>query len=253
MDQKQIIVLGGINMDLVALSPRFPAPGETVVGSRFLTYPGGKGANQAVAAARAGGNTLMVGRVGNDEFGPQLLEALHLSGVNTSNVGTSDISSGIAIILIDDSSQNQITQILGANETCGNDEKQKISSLLEYSSTLLLQLEVSIDLSLEVAQEAYQKDVTVILDPSPVRPFSDELLNYCSVITPNETDAEALIGFPVTNRETAEKAAYNLLGKGISNAIIKLGEHGAFYANTSESGYILSLIHISEPTRRYAI
>ena len=86
-------------MDLVALSPRFPAPGETVVGSRFLTYPGGKGANQAVAAARAGGNTLMVGRVGNDEFGPQLLEALHLSGVNTSNVGTSDISSGIAIIL----------------------------------------------------------------------------------------------------------------------------------------------------------
>ena len=142
----------------------------------------------------------MVGRVGNDEFGPQLLEALHLSGVNTSNVGTSDISSGIAIILIDDSSQNQITQILGANETCGNDEKQKISSLLECSSTLLLQLEVSIDLSLEVAQEAYQNDVT--------------------------------------NRETAEKAAYNLLGKGISNAIIKLGEHGAFYANTSESGYI---------------
>ena len=129
MDQKQIIVLGGINMDLVALSPRFPAPGETVVGSRFLTYTGGKGANQAVAAARAGGNTLMVGRVGNDEFGPQLLEALHLSGVNTSNVGTSDISSGIAIILIDDSSQNQITQILGANETCGNAEKQKISSL----------------------------------------------------------------------------------------------------------------------------
>ena len=238
MDQKQIIVLGGINMDLVALSPRFPAPGETVVGSRFLTYPGGKGANQAVAAARAGGNTLMVGRVGNDEFGPKLLEALHLSGVNTSNVGTSDISSGIAIILIDDSSQNQITQILGANETCGNDEKQKISSLLEYSSTLLLQLEVSIDLSLEVAQEAYQNDVTVILDPSPVRPFSDELLNYCSVITPNETDAEALIGFPVTNRETAEKAAYSLLGKGVSNAIIKLGEHGAFYANTSESGYI---------------
>ena len=102
----------------------------------------------------------------------------------------------------------------------------------------MLQLEVSIDLSLEVAQEAYQNDVTVILDPSPVRPFSDELLNYCSVITPNETDAEALIGFPVTNRETAEKAAYNLLGKGISNAIIKLGEHGAFYANTSESGYI---------------
>ena len=238
MYQKQIIVLGGINMDLVALSPRFPAPGETVVGSQFLTYPGGKGANQAVAAARAGGNTLMVGRVGNDEFGPKLLEALNRSGVNTDNIEVSDVSSGIALILIDDSAQNQIIQVLGANETCGSSEEEKISAVLDSSSTLMLQLEVSINLSLDVARKAHQNGVTVILDPSPVRPFPNELLSYCSVITPNETDAEALIGFPVTNREAAEKAAHALVAKGISNAIIKLGEHGAFYANTNESGYI---------------
>ena len=118
--QIQVVVLGGINIDLVTVAERSPDAGETVVGSRFLTYPGGKGANQAVAAARMGAGTLMVGKVGDDIFGPQLTEALASSGVDVSGVAVEPgISSGLAVINIDASSQNRIVQILGANETCG--------------------------------------------------------------------------------------------------------------------------------------
>ena len=135
-----VVALGGINLDLVTVSPRFPEAGETVVGSRFLTYPGGKGANQAVAAARMGAGTLMVGKVGDDVFGPQLTQAMAASGVDVSGVAVEPgVSSGIAVINIDASSQNRIIQILGANETCGEAEKQRIIEALPEASVLLLQ------------------------------------------------------------------------------------------------------------------
>ncbi|MEC9308937.1 MAG: ribokinase [Chloroflexota bacterium] len=235
---ESIIVLGGINMDLVTFTPRFPLAGETIVGTKFVTYPGGKGANQAVAASRSGGSVYMIGRVGNDDFGPQLISDLNLAGVNTSGVGVSDTNSGIAIITIDDSSQNQIIQVLGANDTCGETESTRIGELIETSSTLLLQLEVSIDLSLDVAKLAHKRGKTVILDPSPVRPFPEDVYHYCSVITPNETDAEALVGFVVTDLESAELAAMTLINRGVPNVIIKLGEQGALYANTDGRGHI---------------
>ncbi len=159
-------------MDLVTISPRFPQPGETVVGSRFLTYPGGKGANQAVAAARMGAPTAMVGRVGDDVFGPQLIDTLAASGINVDGVAIApDTTSGIAVISIDESAQNQIIQILGANATCSEAEASRVLLALADASTLLLQLEVSVDLSLQVAKEASALGKTVILDPGPVRPI----------------------------------------------------------------------------------
>ena len=234
-----IVVLGGINMDLVTLTSRFPAAGETVVGHRFLTYGGGKGANQAVAAGRMGGRVAMVGRVGDDVFGPQALATLVDAGVDVSPVGVSEnTSTGIAVISIDDSAQNQIVQVLGANDTCGEEEAGKIMSLLNEASTLLLQLEVSIDLSLTAAQAASARGVRVILDPSPVRPLPEEFYACCDIITPNETDAQALVGFSVNDRDSAARAAEVLLGRGVGTVIVTLGPQGAYYATSRETGLV---------------
>ena len=232
--QASIVVLGGINMDLVTISQRFPEAGETVVGSRFLTYPGGKGANQAVAAARMGADVALVGRVGDDVFGPQLVESLATSGVDVSGVAVQPAtSSGLAVISIDSSSQNRIIQILGANDTCGEDEAGQVRRALHGASTLLLQFEVSVDLSLKVAQEAASLGKTVILDPGPVRPLLSEIYekfySCCSIITPNETEAQALVGFPVTDIASAAKAASALVDRGVLTAVIKLGAQGAYY------------------------
>ena len=226
-----IVVLGGINMDLVTYSDRFPAAGETVVGRRFLTYAGGKGANQAVAAARMGGRTSMVGQVGADLFGPQLLEGLTAAGVDVSGTAVAEgETSGIAVISIDGSAQNRIVQVLGANSTCGPAQSDAAGTALAGASVLMLQLEVPVEVSLAAARAAKAAGKTVILDPGPVRPFPEELLQLADVITPNETEAEALVGFPVNNIMAAERAAGELLRRGAGTAIIKLGALGAVFA-----------------------
>ncbi len=234
-----VVVLGGINMDLVTISARFPRPGETVVGSRFLTYPGGKGANQAVAAARMGAATAMVGRVGDDVFGPQLIETLRDSGIKVDGVAVAqDTTSGIAVINIDESAQNQIIQILGANDTCGDAEAVRVGQALVNASTLLLQLEVSVDLSLKVAKKAFEHGKTVILDPGPVRQIPSEFFAYCSVITPTETEAQALVGFPVVDRTSAAQAAEQLLARGVGIAVVKLGAQGVYFANADGGDFV---------------
>ena len=236
LNRISVVALGGINMDLVTVSSRFPEAGETVVGSRFLTYPGGKGANQAVAAARMGVNTLMVGKVGDDIFGPQLIEALAASCVDVSGVAVEPgVSSGLAVINIDAFSQNRIIQILGANESCGETEGERVMQALQGASVLLLQLEVSVELSLSVARKAAAQGKTVILDPGPVRPLPVEFYSCCQIITPNETEAQALVGFPVADIPSAARAAQLLVGRGVRVAIIKLGAQGAYFA-TKEGG-----------------
>ena len=227
-------------MDLVTFAPRFPRLGETVVGNRFLTYAGGKGANQAVAAARMGASSAMVGRVGGDIFGPQLLDGLAAAGVDISGVGVNkDESSGIAVIGVDETAQNCITQVLGANNSCGPEQAAAVKLGLPGATALLLQLEVSVELSLEVAREAKAQGVSVMLDPAPVRPMPAELLSLCDVITPNETEAQALVDFPVIGSESAAKAAEVLLEKGVGTAVIKLGSQGAYFASQSSRGMVL--------------
>jgi ribokinase len=234
-----IVVLGGINMDLVTLTARFPEAGETVVGRQFLTYAGGKGANQAMAAARMGARVAMVGRIGDDIFGPQAIRSLEDAGVDVSGVAvTPGTSTGIAVINIDDTAQNQIIQVLGANNTCGEAEAEKVMELLYRASALLLQLEVSVELSLKVAQAAAARGVPVILDPSPVRPLPPAFYTCCDVITPNETDAQALVDYPVADRESAALAAGTLLSRGIDTAVVKLGPQGAYYATLEGGEYV---------------
>ncbi len=240
-DEKRpvVVALGGINMDLVAVASRLPEAGETVVGSRFLTYPGGKGANQAVAAARMGAETFMVGRVGDDIFGPQLIDSLAAAGVDVSGVSEEPgVSSGIGFIAIDASAQNRIIQILAANDTCGQTEADRVRRALKGNAALLLQLEVSIELSLELAHEAAALGNIVVLDPGPVRPLPEAFFACCHVITPNETEAEALVGFPVIDPASAARAAGALLSRGVPVAIIKLGAQGAYYATAEGGEYV---------------
>ena len=238
-DRPLILSLGGINMDLVTFSERLPADGETVVGERFVTYPGGKGANQAVAAARMGARSAMVGRVGDDVFGPQLTDLLQEAGVETGAVGISpETNSGIAVISVGEGGQNRIVQVLGANDTCGDAEYDAVATLLPQASALMLQLEVSIDLSIRVAELAASQGVPVILDPGPVRPVSAEFYRYVSIVTPNETEAEALVGYPVTDMLTAASAADELLARGVGSAVIKLGGQGAYWADGTGKGEV---------------
>ena len=238
-DRPLIVSLGGINMDLVTFGDRLPADGETVVGSRFVTYAGGKGANQAVAAARMGARSAMVGRVGDDMFGPQLIEILQSAGVETDAVGvTGGVSSGIAVISVGEGGQNRIVQVLGANDTCGDDEYDAIASLLPQASAILLQLEVSIDLSRRVAELAASQGVTVMLDPGPVRPLPEDFYRHVSVITPNETEAEALVGYPIRDTDSAAAAAQELLNRGVGAAVIKMGAQGAYWSDGKGYGHV---------------
>ena len=234
-----IVSLGGINMDLVTFSDRLPADGETVVGREFVTYAGGKGANQAVAAARMGVRSAMVGRVGDDMFGPQLIEMLQSAGVETGAVGVNEgVSSGIAVISVGEGGQNRIVQALGANDTCGEAEFDAIAGLLPEASVVLLQLEVSVDLSLRVAALAASQGVAVILDPGPVRPVPAEFYRHVAVITPNETESEALVGYPVADIDAAASAAGELLNRGVGAAVIKLGALGAYWSDGNDSGHV---------------
>ena len=234
-----IVSLGGINMDLVTFADRLPADGETVVGNRFVTYAGGKGANQAVASARMGVRSRMVGRVGDDMFGPQLIHLLQSAGVETDDVGvTPGVSSGIAVISVGEDGQNRIVQVLGANDTCGESEDKAIASLAPQMSALLLQLEVSIELSLRAAATASSYGATVILDPGPVRPIPPDLYRHISVITPNETEAEALVGYRITTPETARTAARELVNRRAGAAVIKLGAQGACWDDGERTGHV---------------
>lgn len=225
----EIIVLGSINMDLVAHAPRLPRPGESLIGTSFHTTPGGKGANQAVACARLGVQTHMVGRVGNDVFGEALLKNLAAYGVDTTGVSIEGSQpSGVALISIDEAAENNIIVVPGANGVVGQPELDYLVSVLPDVQVLLLQLEIPMDIVLKAAQLAHERSVTVILDPAPAKPLPAELYPYVDILTPNTTEAGILAGFPVETVEEAEKAANLFLERGSHLAIIKMGVMGAF-------------------------
>jgi ribokinase len=224
-----IIVLGSINMDLVVHAPRLPKPGESLIGTSFHTTPGGKGANQAVACARLGIKTHMIGRVGDDVFGDALLKNLAAYGVDTTDVSIEGSQpSGVALIAIDEAAENNIIVVPGANDTVGQSELDYLVSILPDVQVLLLQLEVPMDIVQKAAQLAHQRSITVILDPAPAKQLPAELYPYVDILTPNTTEAGILAGFPVETIEEAEKAADLFLERGARLAIIKMGSMGAY-------------------------
>ena len=236
-----VVVLGGINMDLIGVTPRLPAPGETVMGNHFYTAPGGKGANQAVAAARMGAHVKMVGRVGDDVFGPPMLADLEGYGIDTSGISVDpDHASGIAMILLDDDRQNYIIAIYGANMQCGEPELTAVERALDGADALMLQLETPYETSLRAAQMAKEMGVTVVWDPAPPLGLPPEAFAALDIVTPNQTEAEALTGIPVSDVESAHAAAQALLEAGASIAIVKLGEDGACYTTSEGRGHVPS-------------
>lgn len=222
-----LLVFGSLNLDLVLTAPQLPRPGETLTGTDLRLVPGGKGANQAVACARLGAVTHMLGRVGADDFGATLRAALQNEQVQAQGVLTdSALPSGVALITVDARGENTIVVVPGANGAVGAAELMQLNQALPHAQSLLLQLEVPLAAVLEAAHLAKQQGVRVILDPAPARPLPTELFPLIDVLTPNETEAAALVGFAVPEAEAAARAAQALLARGVPIVIIKRGARG---------------------------
>jgi ribokinase len=232
-----IVIFGSINMDLVVRTPRLPAPGETLTGHTFFTASGGKGANQAVACARLGAYARMLGRVGDDVFGATLRDSLRGYGVDVAGVGVSAGPSGVAVIAVDDAAENTIVIVAGANGTVGEEDLALLEGALANATVLLLQLEVPIAAVVAAAQAARRHGVTVLLDPAPARELPAELYAAADIITPNESEAGALVGFAVKGRQDAERAGRVLLDRGVRAAAIKMGSQGAYWTDGTRDGF----------------
>lgn len=227
-----IIVVGSLNADLVVKSPRFPQPGETISGEDLQIIPGGKGANQAVAAARQGVKTAMLGRVGIDSFAPFLVDNLKANQVDTSHVSVDSSATGTAIIVVDANGQNSIVLSPGAN---GNVSPADVDSASFLSSKLLLlQLEIPTPTVLHAAQQARANGLTVILNPAPAKPLPAELISTVDILIPNESELSLLTGLPVTDAASAEKAAKEILKQGVKTVIVTLGSKGALLVTDTQ-------------------
>ena len=234
-----IVVLGSINMDLVGAVSRFPSPGETVLGGDFSTAPGGKGANQAVAAARMGASVRMIGRVGTDVFAPTLLDNLRTNGVDVTGVTQDpDAPSGVAMILLDASHENRIVVLSGANMRCDDTQVDAAASALQSADALMLQCELPPDVSVKAARIARETGVRVTWDPAPADAFPPDAYALVDVLTPNQAEATALTGTDVTDAASAESAARALVQRGVRAVVVKLGEAGAFYRSDNDNGYV---------------
>jgi len=225
-----IIVIGSLNADLVVRSPRFPQPGETISGGDLLTIPGGKGANQAVAAARQGANVAMLGRVGKDNFAPLLIENLKSNNVNTSHVAQDDAATGTAIIIVDANGQNSIVLSPGANSKV---DFHDIDSAPD-AKILLLQFEIPMDSVLHAARRYKTKGTTVILNPAPARQIPEELLTLIDILVPNESELSLLTNMPVTDMKSAELAAQEILKRGVKTVIVTMGSKGALLVTSTQ-------------------
>lgn len=229
MNQKKILVVGSSNTDMVIKTHNFPAPGETILGGRFLMNAGGKGANQAVAAARLGGLVTFVGKIGDDIFGKQAVQQLEDEGINVDFVAVDpENPSGVALITVDQSGENSIVVAPGSNGTLNPSDFDKALAELGESEFVLMQLEIPIPTVEYIAQRATQIQKKVVLNPAPAATLSDELLRNLYIITPNETEAELLTGIKVTDESSALKAALVLHEKGVEIVIITMGAAGAF-------------------------
>ena len=241
----RITIVGSLNMDLVIRSPRIPQPGETIIGSEFQTVPGGKGANQAVAAARQGGQVTMVGRVGEDTFADALLENLASAEIDATYVHRDkQAASGVALIVVDDHGENIIVVASGANMRMTEKDVEAAEAAIADSDVLLLQLEVPLPVVKRAAQIAQSHNVTVVLNPAPARVLPPDLLASVDVLVPNESEAALLTGLPVGSQSELEKAASKILNLGVRSVVITLGKRGAFLASADYKSKIYEAFSI---------
>ena len=226
----KVIVLGSLNMDLVVTTDRLPTPGETLKGGAFATYPGGKGANQAVGAARLGCDVSMMGRVGDDDFGQSLINILAMENVDTSGISLdSSEKTGIAIICVDSNGENTIVAVYGANMACGSQEIEATAERISESSVLLIQNEIPAFTSQNISARCKEIGTTIVWDPAPASNEHIHLLQASDFVTPNEIEATALAGIEVSTVDSAIKACEIISSMGKATPIIKMGELGVVY------------------------
>ena len=225
-----IVVLGSLNVDLVANVSHLPRPGETVMAESLQTFPGGKGANQAAAAARLGGTVAIVGRVGTDAFGTLLLESLERDGVNVSGVARDEAApTGTALILVDPNGENVITVAAGANASLGAGEVRRALAALDTTGLLVLQLEIPPPIARAAIEGARRKHVRILLNAAPAGRLDPSLLAGLDILVVNEPETAALVGRPVDDTRSAEYAAVELHQRGVQLAVVTLGAAGSVF------------------------
>jgi len=245
MKNKKIVILGSCNTDLVIKVRHFPLPGETIIGSDFMTNQGGKGANQAVSVARMGGNALFIAKVGNDSFGKNSIEALNAEGIDTRYCYmTNDAPTGVAMIDVDEQGENTIIVASGANALLSPGDVENAREEIENAEILLMQLETPLPTLMYAAEIAHKAGVTVVLNPAPFpnNPLPEDFLKNIDIITPNETEAEYMSGIHATDTDSALKAIAKIKELGVSKVVITAGAAGAYMEENGKA--------ICVPTRK---
>ena len=234
MDNPHILVVGSSNTDMIIKLDRIPRPGESILGGEFLTAAGGKGANQAVSDARAGGSVTFIARVGSDMFGDQAIAGFLSEGINVDHLVRDPASpTGVALIFVGRDGENSIAVASGANGNLSSADVLNAREAFAGASILIMQLETPLETLQTAADLALDAGVRVILNPAPARPLPDSLLRHVSILTPNETEAESLTGIKVDSPAAAAEAAGQLMARGVQTVIVTMGIRGAFVADAA--------------------
>ena len=238
---KRILVIGSSNTDMTIKGERLPIPGETVTGGIFYMGPGGKGANQSVAAKRLGGDVEFICKVGNDIFGDNALEGYKKEGIDISHVMRSKEASGTALILVDESGENCISVASGANGDITPADINSVADVIRSAGFLILQLEIPVESVLRAAKIAHEAGVYVILNPAPACELPKEIFKYISLMTPNRSEASIMSGCDVTDEASLEKAVEVLKGYGVQDFVVTLGSKGSLVFKDGKAEMIPSL------------
>lgn len=237
--KNKIVVVGSSNTDMIVKSDKFPEPGETLLGGNFYISPGGKGANQAVAAARLGGEVIFICKVGDDDFGKRSVEGYKKEGINTQYIMTDHSHpSGVALISVNSAGENKITVAPGANGDFMKEDIQTQKDLLSQAEIILLQLEIPLGTIGQVLKLAGENNIKVVLNPAPAQTLPDWYYKDLFLITPNETEAEQLTGISIEDENSALKASKRLVEMGVKNVVITMGKKGAFVFTNEYTGLV---------------
>lgn len=234
----KILVIGSTNTDMTAFCPKMPVPGETVLGNDFTMGPGGKGANQAVAAKRLGGDVSFICKVGKDIFGENTIRHFKEEGLDTSGVMISSKPSGVALITVDKDAENCIVVASGANNDYTEEDIRSCSDMIDGCDILLMQLEIPVPAVLEAARLGHKAGKFVVLNPAPACELPEEIFGYLSLFIPNETELAKYSGMEVNDEQSAAKAAKCLMDKGVGNIIVTMGSKGSLICHDGGSVFV---------------
>ena len=238
MVNKRILVIGSSNTDMTIKSDNLPLPGQTILGGRFVMGPGGKGANQAVAAKRLGGNVEFICKVGHDIFGKNAADGYKKEGIDISHILYSTEPSGVALILVDKTGENVISVASGANGDLSVEDIESIANVIKEADYLILQLEIPTDAVIRAAKIAHEAGVYVILNPAPACKLPNELFQYISLITPNQTETELMTGVKLINEQSFIPAVENFNRMGVKDVIITLGSKGSLVCYDGKNEFV---------------